>query len=246
MMVNEDLLRERAAEIRWFHTMSLGSGVVTKGYYDPAEVLPRLHLPARLDGLRVLDVGAWDGFFSFEAERRGAQVLATDHFCWSGPGLGTKAGFDLAHDAFSSQVEALDIDPFQLCPEAVGGTFDVVLLLGVLYHVKDPLGLLERVRSVTRNLLILETQCGMLLTRSPAAAFFPGSELNADGTNWWAPNIPAAVGLLGAAGFSSVEVKYRTTLAYRTARWARHLLDEDRSGLWEALNSDRVVLHARA
>jgi tRNA (mo5U34)-methyltransferase len=224
--------------------MSLGHGVVTAGRHDPRLMLPRLHLPDRLDGLRVLDVGAWDGFFSFEAERRGGQVLATDHFCWSGPGWGSKAGFDLAHEALASHVDALDIDPMDLRPEAVGGTFDLVLLLGVLYHVKEPLTLLERVRAVTHGLLILETHCGLLLNRAPAAAFFPADELNSDTTNWWAPNIAATVGMLRATGFSRVEVKYRTTLAYRAGRWVRHIGDRPRRGLWETLTSDRVVLHA--
>ncbi|HEY8641609.1 MAG TPA: TIGR04290 family methyltransferase, partial [Candidatus Dormibacteraeota bacterium] len=93
----EQLKREVAAH-RWFHTIDLGDGVVTPGDDDSPAKLRTLGLPDRLDGLSVLDVGAWDGFFSFEAERRGAaRVLATDDFCWSGPGWGSKAGFDLVH-----------------------------------------------------------------------------------------------------------------------------------------------------
>ena len=58
---------------------------------------PRLKLPKRLDGRTVLDVGAWDGFYSFEMERRGAaKVLATDHFCWGGNGWASQDGFNLA------------------------------------------------------------------------------------------------------------------------------------------------------
>ncbi|KAK0349139.1 hypothetical protein LTR94_034365, partial [Friedmanniomyces endolithicus] len=85
-------------------------------------------------GKTVLDIGAWDGFFSFEAERRGAsRVLATDHFCWSGPGWGNQDGFKWVREATGSKVEDLDIDPMQITPEAVG-EFDVVLLSGVIYH----------------------------------------------------------------------------------------------------------------
>ena len=76
-----------------------------------------------------------------------------------------------------------------------GGTFDVVLLLGVLYHLRDPLEVLERVRSVTKTLLVLETEVGMLLTRRPAAEFLRATEFNDDPTNWWAPNVPAMVGM---------------------------------------------------
>jgi predicted nicotinamide N-methyase len=77
----------------------------------------------------VLDVGAWNGYFSFEAERRGAsRVLATDHFYWSGDGWGTKAGF-LAHDILGSHTESKDIDIGDIWPATVG-KWDVVLCMG--------------------------------------------------------------------------------------------------------------------
>ena len=69
------------ASLKWFHIMDLGQGVVTPGIVDPigAEHGPRFCVPARLDGKSVLDIGAWDGAWSFEAKRRGAaRVLATD------------------------------------------------------------------------------------------------------------------------------------------------------------------------
>jgi tRNA (mo5U34)-methyltransferase len=192
----------------------------------------------------VLDVGAWDGYYSFEAERRGGDVLATDHFCWSGPGWGTKRGFDLAHEVLGSKVESLDIDPMDFTPETLGGTFDVVLLLGVLYHVKSPIELLERVCSVTAGLMILETECGMLHVRRPAAALFPGDELKGDPTNWWAPNVTATLGMLKAAGFVRARVVHRRHVLARTAAWMRHLGDEGRRPLLDALTMDRIVFHA--
>lgn len=65
----------------------------------------------------------------FEAEKRGAaRVLATDYFCWGGPGWGTRAGFDLAHRLLNSKVEAKEIDIPDISPETVG-VFDIVLFL---------------------------------------------------------------------------------------------------------------------
>src|SRR5471032_474924 len=98
-----DEIRTRAAQLRWYQTIDLGHGIVTPGVDDTPLRLDRLDIPASLTGQTVLDIGAWDGFFSFEAERRGAaRVLATDWYAWHGVGWGTnqgKAGFELAHAA---------------------------------------------------------------------------------------------------------------------------------------------------
>src|ERR1051326_1573020 len=91
-------LKQKVAAIQWWHRIDLGNGIITPGRDQTQDRLPGLGIPEDLRGLSVLDIGAWDGFFSFEAERRGAKrVLATDHFCWSGPGWGTKDGFDFIH-----------------------------------------------------------------------------------------------------------------------------------------------------
>ena len=244
MTIDVASIEDRIGQIDWFHTIDLGYGLVTPGATRQDFVLPRLHLPERLDGLRVLDVGAWDGYYSFEAERRGGQVLATDHYSWSGPGWGSKAGFDLAREVLHSEVKSLDIDPMEFTPDVLGGSFDVVLLLGVLYHVKSPIELLERVRAVTDGVMILETESGMLHVRTPAAAFFPGHEFKGDSTNWWAPNVPAIIGMLNAAGFRRVEVVHRTALPRRLVSWARQWRQEVHSTIWQAITMDRIVCHA--
>src|SRR5205809_2608018 len=146
-------LQSRADAIRWYHTIDLGGGVVTAGVDDSRLRLAQIHLPESLHGKTVLDIGAWDGFFAFECERRGAaRVVAADHFSWHGTGWGTKAGFTLAREALGSRVEDVDIDVMDLSPERIG-SFDVVLFLGVLYHVRHPFLALERVASVTRQYL---------------------------------------------------------------------------------------------
>lgn len=133
---------------RWFHSIDIGEGHLTKG--DKPNFILRGMADAvfrqGVAGKTVLDIGAWDGFYSFEAERRGAaRVLATDHFCWSGQGWGTKKGFDYAHARLGSRVESIDIDLPDLDPSALG-TFDIVLFLGVLYHLQDPYAGLKRLR----------------------------------------------------------------------------------------------------
>ena len=113
-----DELLAQVPSLRWYHTIDLGGGVVTKGVDDTPLRLSRLQFPRDFSGKSVLDIGAWDGFYSFEAERRGAsRVVATDHYAWHGTGWGTgkgKAGFDLARAVLGSRVEDVDVDVMSL------------------------------------------------------------------------------------------------------------------------------------
>jgi tRNA (mo5U34)-methyltransferase len=237
-------LRSRVSALRWYHTIDLGQGVVTAGADDTSHRLARLDLPASLAGRTVLDIGAWDGFFSFEAERRGAsRVVASDYYSWHGTGWGTKQGFELARRALGSRVEDLDIDVMDLSPERAG-TFDVVLFLGVLYHLPHPLLALERVASVTRELLILETVIDMVGVRRPAVAFYPERELNRDPTNWWGPNEAAVHAMLRTVGFDRLRtVTPSRSAGYRAARAVYHSIrGKNRMAL--AFRQDRAVFHA--
>ncbi len=242
--VKEAELRAEAEALRWYHTIDLGHGIVTRGFDHTPHRLARLDLPASFAGKSVLDVGAWDGFFSFEAERRGAaRVLAVDFYSWHGDGWGTKAGFELARRALGSRVEDQSVDVMDLAPERVG-SFDVVLFLGVLYHLRHPLLALERVASVTKGTLILETVVDLVGLRRPAAAFYPGTELNGDPTNWWAPNTEAMVAMLRVVGFPSVRVVTPVRSApYRAARALWHRV-RGKNRLVQAFRQDRAVFHA--
>ena len=206
-----------------------------------------MHLPEDLSGKTVLDIGAWDGFFSFEAERRRAsRVVACDYYAWHGVGWGTgrgKDGFELARTALNSRVEDVALDVLDLSPDKIG-TFDVVFFLGVLYHLPNPLLALERVASVSRGLLILETVVDMVGIGRPAAAFYPDKELNNDPTNWWGPNHAAVQGMLTSVGFSRVDVITPARSApYRAARAVYHRI-RGKNTVAAAFRQDRAVFHA--
>ena len=243
-------VRAEAAHVNWFHSIELEPGFVTPGGADTTAQLERLHLPRSLAGKSVLDVGAWDGFFSFEAERRGAaRVVAADSFAWQARGERTgKAGFELARRALGSRVEDVEVDVLDVSPETVGGTFDVVLFLGVLYHMRHPLLALQRMRSVTGELLIVETHVDLLGLRRPAMAFYPGFELDGDWSNWWGPNPAAVIAMLEQAGFSSaVQVHPRTSLPGRAARALRVVRGSGGTKPRGAvMRQGRAVFHARA
>jgi len=240
MTTNREDLQKQISAIRWFHRINLGAGLVTPGLDDTPAKLERVRLPVDLRGKSVLDIGAWDGFFSFEAERRGAsRVLAVDSFCWSGEGWGSKAGFELARRVLNSKVEDAEMEVLDLTPEKIG-TFDVVLFFGVLYHLRHPLLALEKVAAVTKSHLILETKVDLMSLGAPAMAFYVGDELNHDPTNWLAPNIPGLCDMLRAVGFKRVEVVDRP--GSWLGRWLR-ALGRGKSPRRESQRG-RVTVHA--
>jgi tRNA (mo5U34)-methyltransferase len=162
-------------------------------------------------GKSVLDIGSWDGYFSFQAERLGAtRVLATDHFCWSGPGWGTKAGFDYVHERLGSSVESKDVDVFDLDPKELG-KFDVVLLLGVIYHLTDPFGGLKKAADMCDECLIVETHSDMNNIDEPVMRYYLGTELANDPTNFWGPNAACLEAMMREIGFTRFEPHFFET-----------------------------------
>lgn len=244
-----DLGRQIAGR-SWFHTIDLGEGLRTPGYDDTARKVGTIGLPTDLTGKTVLDVGAYDGYFAFECERRGAQrVMAVDRWCWEWPDSDARGNFELLRDALGSGVEDRVVDVEHLSPETVDGRYDVVLFLGVLYHAPDPLGYLQNVRSVTGGVAIIETVVDLLDVGVPAAAYYPAASLNGDASNHWGPNLEALVGMVTDAGFASVRT---FPLWQQNTTWALHLDGQRprtlgrraRERLARRPRSGRVVVHA--
>lgn len=209
--MSRDDLRERVNQLKWWHQIDLGQGIVTPGFYDPVGEMhaERFAVPRDLSGKTVLDIGCWDGAWSFEAKRRGAKrVLATDKFSWGHGGWGNRDAFLLARDALGLEVEDKVIDIMELNRDNVG-QFDVVFFFGVIYHMRHPMLALEKLRDVTvpGGLAIIETHCDMLDQEKPALAFYPGAELLGDTGNWFGPNPAALTGMLKTSGFSDVSLE---------------------------------------
>ncbi len=131
------------------------------------------------------------------------------------------------------------MEVLDLSPERVG-MFDVVFFFGVLYHMRHPLLALEKVASVTKSLLVLETRVDLLLWRTPAMAFYVGDELNGDPTNWWAPNLAGLTDMLRAVGFRHVQIVSPPRPLHR--RLWRALRRGKFS--WKELQRGRVAIHA--
>lgn len=191
---------ERLRSLGWWHSFSLADGEIIVGVRSESElsaVLDRFDLPANLSGKRVLDIGAWDGWFSFELERRGAAVTAVD--CWDNP------RFHYIHRKLGSSVRYIQADVYELSPHIIG-QFDIVLFLGVLYHLKHPLLGLERVCALANNQVLVESFVTdeKLLARQdsiPAMEFYETDELSGQTDNWVGPNVPCLLALCRTAGF---------------------------------------------
>jgi tRNA (mo5U34)-methyltransferase len=208
--------REEMLEGSWWHSIDLGDGLVTPGVHPLTELhenYRRLLLPSDLTGKRLLDVGCWDGFYSFEAERRGAEVAAVD--CWR------PENFFRAHQALSSKVDFQELSVYDLSMDRLG-TFDIVLFLGVLYHLRHPLLGLEQICEVTRDVALISSHIidGFYQSPQPVMEFYEVDELGGQYDNWWGPNIDCLTRMIRAAGFASAEVLNReeTRVLIRASR----------------------------
>lgn len=206
----------------WYHTIELAPGVVTQGALDLRPTAAKL-LPSTLAGRTALDIGTFDGFWAFELERRGAEVIAVDleradAAEWpplNRPRLETKTreydlelgrGFRLAAEVLDSSARRVICDVYDLSPERVGAAVDFVFSGTILLHLRDPVRGLERIRETLRpggEVMVFEP-ISLLQTltapRRPVARF---KALSSRFT-WWQPNYLGLRHWLGAAGFTGV------------------------------------------
>ena len=202
----------------------------TQGLDNSPEKLKFIKIPENLKGWSVLDVGAWDGYFSFIAEQRGAEkVISFDSplHSWNKSSITIqskeitqdgKEGFETAKKVLKSKVQDVEgelegedrkIIEFQ--------PFDLVLDLGILYHTKDPYQHIRDLFKITNKLLILETHVDCLELPYPAMRFYPNGEINNDLGTLWGPNIFCVQDMLKRAGFTNVKYEYQNG---RVVFWA--------------------------
>jgi tRNA (mo5U34)-methyltransferase len=222
----------------WHSPIDLGHGIITKGRSTQKRFERRLRLlgiPEDLRGKQVLDIGTWDGFFTWEMEKRGGQVMAIDQ--WDDVSF---EQFEWVRRVKGSAVRYQRMDVFDITPENTG-VFDLILFAGVLYHLRYPLATLEKIRKCCRGQLILETVCMIPAFHNnfPMMAFFPGDEEALKTPRFWdisgAATIPWVKEALLAAGFKRVEVVYRPSFR----RWKQFV-----ALLRGSPQGGRCILHA--
>jgi tRNA (mo5U34)-methyltransferase len=195
---------DQLTALGWYHSIELPDGAVIPGFLSVERLRTRLAqfpIPLDLRGKRVLDIGAWDGWFSFEMERRGAQVVALDST--------RNQKLPLARDLLNSKIEYVIADISRVSSKDLGH-FDIVLFMGVLYHLKHPLLALENVCEMTDDLACLESYVidnGEDLSAPPVLEFYEGRELRGQFDNWCGPNTSCLLAMARAAGFASLKLE---------------------------------------
>jgi tRNA (mo5U34)-methyltransferase len=226
-----DDLRERVGEYSWYHTIELAPGLVTEGLFDHRPLVPRYGLPDDLSGTRAIDVGAQDGFWAFELERRGASVVALDldrpedldwpaHLREQAAGgfpLARGEGLEIARRALGSSVERVGMSIYDATPEALGGRFDLVFCGSLLIHLRDPMLALERMAALCRGRLVVAEEYSRRLEWMPGR---PAAEFRGESPwmTWWIPTSRGWESMVRCAGFADVRRHARFNMRFRAQR----------------------------
>jgi tRNA (mo5U34)-methyltransferase len=230
----------RAREHQWYHVLELAPGELTEGWFDLRPYVRHYGLPERMDGMRALDVGTWDGFWAFEMERRGAEVVALDvdrqeqldypprlrpdSFSEHPRG----AGFELAKEILGSKVERVACPIYDATPEELG-TFDLVLCGAVLIHLRDALLAVERIAALCRGTFVSAEAYDPLISLLP----FPAARFRADRDKsvvFWEPGARTWGRLIHAAGFDHVEERARFRAKSCRGFSVRHVVNHASGG----------------
>ena len=221
-MLTPEQIQQRVRELgEWFHNLDLG-GIKTAPHHflgDYPMVKWRRFadaLPADLCGQTVLDIGCNGGFYAIEMKRRGADRVV---------GIDSDATY-LAQARFAAEVCSVEIELYQLSVYEVaqlGTRFDLVLFMGVLYHLRHPLLALDLIHEhAARDLLVFQSMQRGSDAVEPVAADYPFWDTEifnrpdfprlhfieqayaGDPTNWWVPNRACSEALLRSAGFEII------------------------------------------
>ena len=211
----------------WWHSIEFGDGVFSEGREPRGTMLwDQFDIPiANIKNKRVLDIGAWDGKFSFLCEQAGAKtVLAVD----VSQGFSNSNGFHVAKKILNSKVVHMDEDFLNLKPAEVG-KFDLIIFAGVLYHLENPLGGFRALKELLSNtgLIVIETTTLPDEIEEPYMKFHLKKDLGNDPTNFWTPSPSCVEQMLLEVGLVSTLYKRRTRHKSRSIFHAEH---DDKAG----------------
>lgn len=209
----------------WYHRIYLGNGIYTMPptFAEQLWALIKPTFPIDLKSASMLDVGCNAGLFSILAKLQGAGrilgVESIDFFVEQAEYIRKIWQMDIEYRL----MDAHDIDK-------IDEQFDLVMFVGILYHLKNPLQVLEDIGRRCRDVVVVETEVipedprnlvvarvgppgkiKLTATTKGFMKFYERDEMNCDGSNWWAPDTECLLGMLRVAGF-----KYFSRPIYHT------------------------------
>src|SRR5262245_38601082 len=242
--VREAGCAESVANYYWYHTIDLGNGLVTPGDYDYRPIIKDFPFPEDMTGMHVLDIGSATGYFAFEFERRGAEVVSVElpsleswdivaaerravlDGLMAYHGVATiedatrchlHGPFDFCHRMLNSKVRRCYSTVYDLTPTKLGrGQFDLVYVGDVLLHLFSPLKALDVLASVCGRSMVLTIE--EVPSEKMSEMFFMGQ--SPDCRSWWRPNVRCARDMLKRVGCSSVDAVARIKGRLRREIWA--------------------------
>lgn len=247
-------IREKIKQIPyWYHHIelgmdTLGEKIVTSGW---APIDPKAYrLPERLDGKRVLDIGTWDGYWTFEALKRGAkQVVAIDNFSGhtitvkreSNPSFGRDGkvpepsweGFELCQEVLGftqEQCSHVNMDIMDIPAHPELGHFDLIMFFGVLYHLKNPILCLENLSKIGDEIIVESAISDLSGAFNPCGygdkcvmEVCPNGEYASDETNFTVPTLRCMGAMLHMTNWKGVTCwKLKPTALLSTHRGYAH------------------------
>jgi SAM-dependent methyltransferase len=219
----------------WYHTVDLGNGLVTPGDYDFRQQLSAFGFQASMAGMRVLDVGSATGFFAFEFERRGAQVVSVElpsftdwdiiaserarlntemlaFFKTDSPSEAYRrhldAPFLFCQSALGSKIERCYSSVYDLTLAKVGGrTFDLIYAGDMLLHLFSPFRALDVLATLSHDSIVLTVDVPFPGPAGlPLMLFEGGTSEETDRRTWWRLSVTCAQDMLRRLGFGNVRV----------------------------------------
>ena len=245
------------AGVHWHQKWEIYQGVFTPGINSIDILCTFVNLPEDLSGKRVLDIGAWNGCFSFECERRGASEVVA--YSLEDP---NESGFNKLKKVLNSKVSYVQDSVYSLSPDILG-KFDIILFFGVLYHLRYPLLAIDRIRTVSKGTVFIEThvvnnhffvrqpfkivgrllQLSSVFKSTPIWRQYKAYELHPqDTSNWFGPNIMAVIESFDSAGFDAVHIESWGDRASFRAEIRNELPDRLISGSYEGVYSSNDYL----
>lgn len=247
----------------WYHTIDLGNGLITPGDWDYRQTLPLFKFPTDMRGMNVLDVGSATGFFAFEFERRGANVVSVELPSiadWDMPPGEDKEitlkEFMAFHQATTiDEVHHFHLDgPFEFCRRILNSKvrrcystiydlsaqkvgvdgFDLIFCSDVLLHTFAPLKALAALAPLCRGALVISQRLADEDNDQPPVMLYTGGETRtADSMTWWLPNWSCLQQMLKRLGFKHVSIVGHLTDVIKS-----HIVARDHQPV-------RTIIHAR-